>query len=54
MKMATVKHTKIYKLYIIVSYYFMLFPEKKQLKGPFALLGKRWYCLKRKISKQRS
>lgn len=34
MKMATVKHTKIYKLYIIVSYYFMLFPEKSNWKVP--------------------
>lgn len=29
MKLETVKHAKIYKLYIIVSYYFKLFPERK-------------------------
>lgn len=40
MKIATVRHTKIYMECIIVSHYFKLFPEKKHLKGPFVFLGK--------------
>lgn len=39
MKMATVKHTKIYKLYIIVSYYFKLFPEISNWKVPLYFWG---------------